>query len=51
MAAGREICYSVWGELKEDDITKIPQHYEAKVTDDDRVYFIKYALALVSVAK
>ena len=43
MAAGKEICYAFWGELEDDDITKLPHYYEAKVTDDDRVYFIKYA--------
>ena len=43
MASGREITYRVWGELEGDDITKLPHHFEAKVTDDDRVYFIKYA--------
>lgn len=46
MAAGREISYSLWGESEDDDITKIPQYYEAKVTDDNRVYFIKYAYKL-----
>lgn len=43
--AGRLGLYRFWGEFADDDITKLPQMYEAKVTDDNRVYFIKYALA------
>lgn len=34
--------YRYWGEFEDDDVTKLPQRYEAKVTGDNRVYFIKY---------
>ncbi len=44
--ARRDVSYSFWGESEDDDITKLPQHYEAKATDDNRVYFIKYACKL-----
>ena len=31
----------IWGSFAEDDITRLPTDYEARVTDDDRVYFVK----------
>lgn len=36
----RQVSYRYWGEF-EDDITKLPESYEAKVTEDNRVYFLK----------
>lgn len=37
-----QVSYKVWGEFADDDITKLPQGYEARVADDNRVYFMKY---------
>ena len=34
--------YVWWGESGEDDITKLPKSYEARISDDDRVYYVKY---------
>ena len=39
-AGSRQVSYRYWGEF-EDDITKLPEKYEAKVTEDNRVYFVK----------
>ena len=36
--------YRFWGEFADDDITKLPSNYEARITDDDRLYFLKYVL-------
>ena len=33
--------YSVWGCKPEDDITKLPEEWEARVADDNRLYFVK----------
>lgn len=40
--AVRQGFYRFWGELEGDDITKLPEDVEAKVTDDNKVYFVKY---------
>lgn len=42
--AGQLGSYRFWGEFEDDDITRLPQDYEAKITDDNRVYFIKYTV-------
>ena len=42
--AGRLGAARFWGEFEDDDITRLPRDYEAKVTDDDRVYFVKYVM-------
>lgn len=31
----------VWGEKAEDDITMLPKEWEARVADDNRVFFLK----------
>ena len=33
--------YMMWGERAEDDITKLPEEWEARVADDNRLYFVK----------
>jgi hypothetical protein len=37
-----QVSYEFWGQFEDDDITKLHEDYEAKVTDDNRVYFVKY---------
>lgn len=41
VAAMASQVYYLWGEKDEDDITKLPKHWEARVADDNRVYFLK----------
>lgn len=43
--------YRFWGELEGDDITKLPEDIEAKVTDDNKVYFVKYGTNDSQLAK
>lgn len=45
--AGRLGSYRYWGEFEDDDITKLPRGCEARITDDNRVYFLKYRLLKV----
>ena len=33
--------YVMWGDRGEDDITKLPEEWEARVADDNRLYFVK----------
>ena len=40
--AGSRHEYRTWGKLAEDDITRLPKEYEARVSEDNRVYFVKY---------
>lgn len=30
-----------WGDRLDDDITKLPKEWEARVSENDRVYFVK----------
>lgn len=46
----RQVSYKFWGEFEDDDITKLPQDYEAKVADDNRVYFIKYGTIIIALS-
>ena len=39
--ARRMSSYLVWGDMAEDDITKLPEEWEARVADDSRLYFVK----------
>ena len=39
--ADKEKVYFLWGETEEDDITKLPKDWEARVAEDSRVYFLK----------
>lgn len=49
--AVRQGFYRFWGELEGDDITKLPEDIEAKVTDDNKVYFVKYGTNNSQLAK
>lgn len=37
--------YLLWGDRSEDDITKLPDEWEARVADDNRIYFVKWVHA------
>lgn len=39
--AQRMHLYMTWGDRAEDDITKLPEEWEARVADDNRLYFVK----------
>ena len=39
--AQRMHSYAMWGDRAEDDITKLPEEWEARVADDNRLYFVK----------
>ena len=39
--AERTRSYVMWGDRTEDDITKLPDEWEARVADDSRLYFVK----------
>ena len=39
--------YLLWGERREDDITKLPDEWEARVADDNRIYFVKWVHTLL----
>ena len=36
-----EKVYHHWGDSEEDDITKLPKNWEARVASDGRLYFLK----------
>ena len=36
-----EVKYYQWGEHVEDDITRLPKGWEARVAADSRVYFLE----------
>ena len=33
--------YLVWGQRKQDDITRLSREWEARVAEDGRVFFVK----------
>ena len=39
--AVQQKVYLFWGESDEDDITRLPKDWEARVADDGRIYFLK----------
>lgn len=41
--AGSRHEYRTWGKLAEDDITRLPKEYEARVSEDNRVYFVNHS--------
>ena len=39
--AQRVLSCVMWGDRSEDDITKLSEEWEARVADDNRLYFVK----------